>query len=101
MGFTLAVVSRGHSPGAVHGLLIVAVSLAVERSLQGTWASVAAVPGHWSTGSVVVVHGLSCLMACGIFPDQGLNLCLLHWQEDSLPLTHQGSPRQKISLYSF
>ena len=30
--------------------------------------------------------------ACGIFPDQGSNLCLLHWQADSLPLSHQGSP---------
>ena len=28
-------------------------------------------------GSVVVVHGLSCSAACGIFLDQGLNLCLL------------------------
>ena len=28
----------------------------------------------------------------GIFPTQGLNLCLLHWQVDSLPLSHQGSP---------
>ena len=27
-----------------------------------------------------VVHKLSYSMACGIFPDQGLNLCLLHWQ---------------------
>ena len=27
-----------------------------------------------------------------IFPTQGLNLCLLHWQADSLPLSHQGSP---------
>ena len=34
---------------------------------------------------------LSCSTACGIFPDQGLNLCLLHWQADSLPLSHQGS----------
>ena len=25
---------------------------------------------------------------------QGLNLCLLHWQVDSLPLSHQGSPIQ-------
>ena len=29
--------------------------------------------------------GLSCSTACGIFPDQGLNPCLLHWQVDSLP----------------
>ena len=28
----------------------------------------------------------------GIFPTQKLNPCLLHWQEDSLPLCHQGSP---------
>ena len=28
----------------------------------------------------------------GIFPTQGLNLCLMHWQVSSLPLGHQGSP---------
>ena len=31
----------------------------------------------------VVAHGLSCPAACGIFPDQGSNLCPLHWQVDS------------------
>ena len=36
--------------------------------------------GLKSTGSVVVAHGLSCPMACGIFPDQGSNLCPLPWQ---------------------
>ena len=36
--------------------------------------------------------GLSCSQACGTFPDQGLNPCLLHWQVDSLPLNHQGNP---------
>ena len=41
---------------------------------------------------VVVAFGLSCFTACGIFLDQGLNLCLLHWQANSLPLSHQGSP---------
>ena len=30
--------------------------------------------------------------ACGIFLDQGLNPCLLHWQADSFPLSRQGSP---------
>ena len=29
-------------------------------------------------------------MPCGIFPDQGSNPCLLHWQVDYLPLSHQG-----------
>ena len=38
-----------------------------------------------------MAHGLGCSEACGIFPDQGWNPCLLHWQVDSLPLSHQGS----------
>ena len=33
--------------------------------------------------SVVVVYGLSCSTACEIFPNQGWNPCLLHWQADS------------------
>ena len=40
-------------------------------------------------------HRLSCSMTCGIFLDQGWNLCLLHWQADSLPLSHQGRSSQK------
>ena len=35
-----------------------------------------------------VAHGLSRFM---IFRDQGSNPCFLHWQMDSLPLSHQGS----------
>ena len=42
--------------------------------------------------SVVVVHGLSCSVVSGILPDQGSNLCPLHWQADSYPLHPQGSP---------
>ena len=37
------------------------------------------------------MHGLSCPVACGIFPDQGSNPCTLYWHMDSLPLSHQGS----------
>ena len=33
--------------------------------------------------SVVAAHRLSCSAARGIFPDQGLNPCPLHWQADS------------------
>ena len=32
----------------------------------------------------------SCPEACGIFPDQGSNLCPRHCQEDSQPLDHPG-----------
>ena len=55
---------------AVHGLLIAVASL-VEHGFQSAWAS------------VVAADGLSCPVTCGIFPDQGLNLCPLHWQADS------------------
>ena len=37
--------------------------------------------------------GMGChFLLQGIFLSQGLNLSLLHWQADSLPLSHQGSP---------
>ena len=48
--------------------------------------------GSRHAGSVIVAHGPSCSAACGIFPDQGSNPCPLHWQADSQPLRHQGSP---------
>ena len=51
---------------------------------------IVAVPGLYSTGSIVAAHGLSWSSARGIFPDEGSNPCLLHWQADSLPLSHQG-----------
>ena len=43
--------------------------------------------------------GLNTGMGCyflfqGIFPTQGLNLHLLHWQADSLSLSHQGTNPQ-------
>ena len=51
--------------------------------------------------SVVVAHGLSCSTACGILPDQGSNPCLLHWQADSQPLRHQGSPQHTFIEYYY
>ena len=73
---------RGCSLAAVQGLLIAGASPAAEHGLPGAQASVAAAAGLWCTGSVVVAHRLSCSAACGIFPDQGSNPCLLHWQAD-------------------
>ena len=99
-GFSLVAVSRGCSLVVVHGLFIAVASLVAEHgalgctgfSSSGTW-----VQEFWFLGSraqtgSIVVHGLTCPEACGIFPDLGLNLCLLHWLADSLPWSHQGSP---------
>ena len=39
------------------------------------------------------ITGVDCHLLQGIFPAQGSNpACLLHWQADSLPLNHLGSP---------
>ena len=82
-GLSLVVASGGHSSSHCVGL-----SLSWPLPLQST--------GSRHTGSVVVAHGPSCSMACGIFPDQGSNPCPLHWQADSQPLRHQGSPKVHI-----
>ena len=51
-------------------------------------ASLVAAPRLSSCGA----QGLSCSTACGIFPDQESNPCLLHWQENSLPLNPLSKP---------
>ena len=60
----------------VRGLLSAVASLVAELQLYGTRASAAS--GLYSTGSVVMVHGLCCPKSWGIFPDQGSNPCSLH-----------------------
>ena len=79
------VASGGHSSSLCAGL-------SVSRPLL-LWST-----GSRRAGSVVVAHGPSRSVACGIFPDQGSNPCPLHWQADSQPLRHQGSPRLHILL---
>ena len=66
---------------AVHELLLAMASLAEEHWLQVRGLSSAA-------------PRLNCFTACGIFPGQGSNPCPLHWQADSYPLHHQGSPNK-------
>ena len=67
---SLVVVGGDSSQVVRHGLLIMVASLVAELGLL-------------SVGSVVVVLGFSCPVACGIFPDQESNLCPLHYQVDS------------------
>ena len=50
-------------------------------------------------GARAVSLQASVVAACGIFPHQGSNLCLLHWQADSLPLSHQGSPEGHFTCH--
>ena len=78
-GLSLVAASGGPSSSRCAGL-----SLSRPLLLQST--------GSRRAGSVTVAHGPSCSAACEIFPDQGSNPCPLHWQADSQPLHHQGSP---------
>ena len=73
-----------------------------EPQAPNTWAlgymgSAVVPPRLWSTGWVVVVHGLSCSVACGIFPDEESNL--------SLALAGRffttETPEKPLSLYIF
>ena len=43
--------------------------------------------------------GVAChFLLQEIFPAQGLNLCVLNWQVDYLPLSHQGSPPASFGI---
>ena len=60
-----------------------------------------------STGSAVVVHGLTCPKACEIFPDQGSNgvssigrQILYHWVTREAPTLHFKSWKVKRCLFS-
>ena len=82
-GLSLVAASGGYSSSRCAGL-----SLSRPLLLRGT--------GSRRAGSVTVAHRPNCSAACGIFPDQGLNPCPLHWQADSQPLRHQGSPLKHL-----
>ena len=55
-------------------------------------------PGSYVHGILLarILEWVAMASSRGIFPTQGLNLhllCLLHWQANSLPLCHLGSPK--------
>ena len=77
-GLSLVAVSRGYSL-----LQCVGFSLQWLLLLRSTGSRHAGFSSCGTQASVVVAHGLSCSVACGIFPDQGLNPRPLHWQADS------------------
>ena len=68
----------------------------------GAWASYCCDFLMWRSSRhagfrTCVLHGLSCSAACGIFLDQGSNLCPLQWQADSYLLHYEGSPGRENS----
>ena len=98
-GSSLIVVSGCCSLAAACGLLLMAASL--------LWSASSRACGVSSCHSQAPEHRLS---SCGSLaellhsmwdlPDQGSKPCLLHWQADSYPLHHQGSPGNDV-LFNF
>ena len=82
-GLSLVAASGGHSSSQCAGLSLL-------------WPFLFRSTGSRRADSVIVAHGPSCSAACGIFPDQGSNPYPLHWQADSQPLRHQGSPALEL-----
>ena len=85
-GLSLGAAIGDASPVALRGLLVAGASL-----LAGRAGAVAGTPRPPSAGWAVGVER-GCSAACGSFRDQEFNLSLPHWQIDSLPPSHQGSP---------
>ena len=70
--------------------------LVMSDSFAVPWTVACQVP--LSRGFTSKINGEGChFLLQGIFPTQGSNLHLLHWQVGSLPLSHQGSP-DRINL---
>ena len=124
--FSLVAVSRGSSLWCCAVLLSVVASLAVEHGLQACEHQSCSAQAQQlqpagprahrlsscsqqarehtdsaaqHVSSVVATHRLSTVahgLSRGIFLDQGSNLCPWHWQVDSYPLCHLGSPAFRI-----
>ena len=62
----------------VPGLFIAVDSHVAGAQALGYVGSIVAAPGLWSTGSIAMVHRLSCSTGCGIFMGQVSNPGLLH-----------------------
>ena len=86
--FPLVLTHRGYSLASVCRFFLLQSTGSRVHRLQQLWhvGSVVAAPRLWSTDLVVVAHRLSCCVACGIFLDQGSDVCLLGQQVDSLPV---------------
>ena len=89
VGFSLVAASGGYSLVACTGFSVHWFLLLQSTGSRVLWLQWFWVLGSKSTGSVVVVHRLSCSAACGALLDQGSNAC---GQVDFLPLSHQGCP---------
>ena len=80
--------------GRLHSVCVCAQSLSLASLFATPWTIANQAPLSMAFSGKNTGAGCHFLLQ-GIFPTQGLNphlLHLLHWQADSLPLDHLGSP---------
>ena len=80
-----------HRTARYREVLLLLSHLVVSSSLRSQELSPARLLCPWDFPGKNTGVGCNFLLQ-GIFPTQGSNLCLLHWQAGSLPLSHQRSP---------
>ena len=86
-----------------HSLLLLLVLFLTQQvlsdSLATPWTITRQVPCPWDLPGKNTGMGCHFLLQ-GIFLTQGWNPHLLHWQVDSFPLSHQGSPHHSLYMGS-
>ena len=81
-----------------HSVLLLITGYVVSDSFEALWA--AAHHALLSMGfSLQEYWSVLPFPSQGILPTRGSNLCLLHWQANSFPLSHLGSPLFCIRIY--
>ena len=93
LNFSFVLFSISHQSLAAAAQLLSHVWLFATR-----WAIAARLLCSWDFPGKNTVVGCYFLFQ-GIFLILGLNPCLLHWQADSLPLSHSGSPHPSLALH--
>ena len=83
-----------HVPACLH---LRSVTSVVSDSLRPNELQPTRLFGPWESPGKNTGVGCHFLLQ-GIFPTQGSNLCLLHWQGDSLPSEPPGKPKMRFYL---
>ena len=87
-----------------HWVIVMLFSCLTVSDSQTPWTVVCQAPLSLGFPSKNTGGGCHFLLQ-GIFPIQGLNWSILHWQADSSPLSHLGSPKNRafklIELFKF
>ena len=97
--FPLVAESRSHSPTAVQGPLICAGFSCCRARALSSWHGFSSFGSPGSRApALIVIHGLNCASAYGIFLDQGSNPYGLHWHANFYLWATREAPRANSTI---